>query len=60
MEVENNEILCAAENVYVEGAEAREEVMNHRGPKAVAQRIQNQIMQEWFPNYRSALDNENN
>ncbi|XP_071580309.1 putative nuclease HARBI1 [Temnothorax nylanderi] len=50
MEEEINNILRAAENVYVEDAEAREEVMNQRGPRAVAQRIQNQIMQEWFPN----------
>lgn len=29
----------------------------HRGPRAVAQRIQKQIMLEWFPNHRCAWDN---
>jgi len=33
------------------------EALPHRGPRAVAQRIQKQLMLEWFPNYRCAWDN---
>lgn len=29
-----------------------------RGPRATAQRIQKQVMREWFPNYRCAWDGE--
>ncbi|XP_039303333.1 putative nuclease HARBI1 [Solenopsis invicta] len=31
-----------------------------RAPRAIAQRIQKQIMREWFPNYNCAWDNERN
>lgn len=34
-----------------------EEALSHRGPRAIAQRIQKQIMIEWFPNHRCAWDN---
>lgn len=51
------------ENVLDEPAPARhlhdaemQEAEIQRGPRALAQRIQNQIMLEWFPNYRNAVD----
>ncbi|XP_025995817.1 putative nuclease HARBI1 [Solenopsis invicta] len=54
-DVNENEILNARANVYIEGAARQEEeAVNHREPRAVAQRIQKQIMQEWFPDYRCA------
>jgi len=31
----------------------------HRGPRAVAQRIQKQIMLEWFRNYHCAWERDN-
>lgn len=35
-----------------------EEPEIRRGPRATAQRIQKQIMLEWFPDYRCAWNNE--
>ncbi|XP_024878983.1 putative nuclease HARBI1 [Temnothorax curvispinosus] len=57
--------LDMEENVFLDNApadhihvEEEEEVEIRRGPRAVAQRIQKQLMQEWFPNYVCAWDNE--
>ncbi|XP_026828245.1 putative nuclease HARBI1 [Ooceraea biroi] len=59
VDINEDEIVNAPANVHIE-QEAGEEAVIRKGPRAIAQRIQNQIMQEWFPNYRSARDNENN
>lgn len=54
------------ENEYAEpgegdnGAAEIQDAVPRRAPRAVAQRIQRQIMREWFPNYYCAWDNDRN
>lgn len=37
--------------------EEEQDVILRRGPRAIAQRVQKQIMRDWFPNYRCAWEN---
>lgn len=62
LEIEENIIFDDAHADQANGIDEKEEqdVILRRGPKAIAQRVQKQIMRDWFPNYRCAWDNENN
>lgn len=58
-DIEEDDILQNAHVNYAnDEGEIQDEVLR-RGPRAVAQRIQKQIMREWFPNYRCAWDERN-
>ncbi|EZA51536.1 Putative nuclease HARBI1 [Ooceraea biroi] len=57
------------ENIIVDNANADrandideedQDVILRRGPRAIAQHVQKQIMRDWFPNYQCAWNNENN
>lgn len=54
--IEEEDIIPIAPANHMNDIEA-EEALPHRGPRAIAQRIQKQIMLEWFPNHRCALNN---
>lgn len=56
IEEEEDVILVAPAN-HIDDIEEEEEALPYRGPRALAQRIQKQIMLEWFPNHRCAWDN---
>lgn len=62
LEIEENIIFDDAHADQANGIDEEEEqdVILRRGPRAIAQRVQKQIMRDWFPNYRCAWDNENN
>lgn len=60
LEIEENIIFDDAHAHHANGIEEEQDVILRRGPRAIAQRVQKQIMRDWFPNYRCAWDNENN
>lgn len=60
LEVENVLFDDANADHVVAVEEEEQDLIFRRGPRAIAQRVQKQLMREWFPNYPCAWENENN